>query len=72
MGPFESFQKQLNRTKDKLKMFIDYWDIGSKKERTINNLTQRELDQIIQKIHEYSRRIFKSNKLVSANEFENV
>ena len=48
-------------------MFIDYWDIGSKKERTINNLTQRELDQIIQKIHEYSRRIFKSNKLVSAN-----
>ena len=48
-------------------MFIDYWDIGSKKERTINNLTQRELDQINKKIHEYSRRIFKSNKLVSAN-----
>ena len=53
-------------------MFIDYWDVGSKKERTINNLTQWELDQIIQKINEYPRRIFKSDKLVSANEFENV
>ena len=31
MGLFESFQKQLNRTKDKLKMLIDYWDIGLKK-----------------------------------------
>ena len=48
---------------------LRYW---VKKERVINNLTQRELDQIIQKIHKYPRRIFKSNKLVSANELENV